>query len=105
MSIAQTPYPDPTSFVIALAAEPMNRAFAQSGQTSRPVIVSSNGSRTLRPQSGQSRPDTIWHPPMGTTGPRLLVLVDLAPCVGHELSRTDVALAAKAGYALICSIS
>jgi hypothetical protein len=44
ISIAQTPNPDPTSPVIAPVAEPMNSAFAQSGQTSRPVIVSSNGS-------------------------------------------------------------
>ncbi|WP_255363739.1 hypothetical protein [Actinoplanes sp. TFC3] len=39
MSIAHTPNPTPTSPVIAPAADPMDRAFAQSGQTSRPVIV------------------------------------------------------------------
>lgn len=43
MSIAHTPNPDPTSRVITPAAVPMNRAFAQSGQTSRPVIVFSKG--------------------------------------------------------------
>lgn len=58
MSIAQTPYPDSTFPVIAPAADPMNSALAQSGQTSRPVIVFANGSRILRPQSGQPRPDS-----------------------------------------------
>ena len=36
VSIAQTPYPEPGFPVMAPAAEPVNRAFAQSGQTSRP---------------------------------------------------------------------
>lgn len=49
--------------VIAPAADPMNRAFAQSGQTSRPVIVFWRGSLTRRPQSGHSRPDK----PMSTS--------------------------------------
>lgn len=68
MSIAQTPNPEPTSPVMAPAAEPMKRAFAQSGQTSRPVTVVVNGFLTRRPQSGQLRPDklmstsTIGHP-------------------------------------------
>jgi hypothetical protein len=57
ISIAQTPYPEPTLPVIAPAADPMNRAFAQSGQTSRPVIVSLKGPRTRRRQSGHSRAD------------------------------------------------
>lgn len=46
--MAQTPKPDPTSPVIAPAADPMNRALAQSGHTSRPVIVFWNGSLTRR---------------------------------------------------------
>jgi hypothetical protein len=37
----------------------MNKAFAQSGQTSRPVTVFSNGSRTLRRQSGHSRVEDL----------------------------------------------
>lgn len=57
MSIAPDPEPEPTSPVIAPAAEPTKRAFARSGQTSRPVMVFANGARTLRRQSGQSRPD------------------------------------------------
>jgi hypothetical protein len=68
MSIAHTPYPDPTLPVIAPTAEPVNRAFAQSGQTSRSVIVFSKGSLTLRSQSGQSRADS----PIATSRVRLL---------------------------------
>lgn len=57
MSIAHTPNPEPTSPVVAPTAEPMNRAFAHSGHTSRPVIVFWNGSLIRRPQSGQVRLD------------------------------------------------
>jgi hypothetical protein len=48
ISIAQTPYPEPVFPVMTPAADPMNRAFAQSGQTSRPVVVFWKESRTLR---------------------------------------------------------
>lgn len=40
------------------AADPMNSAFAQSGQTSRPVTVFWKGSRTRRWQSGHSWADS-----------------------------------------------
>jgi hypothetical protein len=59
MSIAQTPNPEATLPVIAPEAEPMNKAFAQSGQTSRPVTVSSKGALMRRLQSGQSLPDRL----------------------------------------------
>ncbi len=42
---------------------PERRASAQSGHTSRPVIVYWNGSRTRWPQSGQSLPDNATAPP------------------------------------------
>jgi hypothetical protein len=65
MSIAQTPYPEPTLPVITPAADPMARALAQSGQTSRPVIVLSKGALTRRRQSGHSRADLDRRHPRG----------------------------------------
>jgi hypothetical protein len=49
MSIARTPYPEPTLPVTTPAADPTARAFAQSGQTSRPVIVLSKGRARVVP--------------------------------------------------------
>lgn len=63
MSIAQTPNPGPASPVTTPTTDPDAKALAQSGQTSRPVIVRSNGARTRRWQSGQILLDNPMTPP------------------------------------------
>jgi hypothetical protein len=85
--IAQTPKPAPTLDVMAPTVDPVRNAWAQSGQTSRPVMVCSNSSLTVRLQSGHSLPTNVigfpYRPP--TTHETSMVL---NPC-NSEPHRTD----------------
>jgi hypothetical protein len=93
INAAQTPYPEPMSPVITPAADPMNNAFAQSGQISRPVIVFLKGSRTRRRQSGHFRVDSP-----------IAISSWLAPCsVGLRRKRKERGGSALSRRGLPCS--